>query len=213
MPTIEELKALETASHNAQPRIAIALELLTRANGLKPQEVLRIADHLLGNHGIEVIRHPVNGMADVLLEYSNTGDSYALTLAWEPKEEIFLVTSWGDFYENWELEHVLRVPTPVEISNELRLIALSIHGIDGCEKDDEGRNCTDVRLQLHKGWSVKSGSSDYDQDHRGYWGGASVSTGMTEDEHLAVAQALLDQAVEAAAEDDKVCQFEDGRYL
>ena len=34
---------------------------------------------------------------------------------------------------------------------------------------------TDVRLQVHDGWTIHHGSSDYDQDHRGMWGASSVS--------------------------------------
>ena len=32
----------------------------------------------------------------------------------------------------------------------------------------------DVRLQVHDGWALRTGPSDYDQDHRGYWGVGSV---------------------------------------
>lgn len=35
----------------------------------------------------------------------------------------------------------------------------------------------DVRLQVHEdgGFSIHTGSSDYDQDHRGFWGASSLS--------------------------------------
>ncbi len=34
---------------------------------------------------------------------------------------------------------------------------------------------SDVRLQVHDGWTIHHGSADYDQDHRGFWGAGSVS--------------------------------------
>lgn len=34
---------------------------------------------------------------------------------------------------------------------------------------------TDVRLQVHEGWTVHQGDGQYDQDHRGLWGASSVS--------------------------------------
>lgn len=43
-------------------------------------------------------------------------------------------------------------------------------------EDEDGNPSGDVRLQVHNGrWSLHTGSSDYDQDHRGYWGASSVS--------------------------------------
>jgi len=36
---------------------------------------------------------------------------------------------------------------------------------------------TDIRLQVYPSgsWVLRSGSSDYDQDHRGYWGASCLS--------------------------------------
>ena len=34
---------------------------------------------------------------------------------------------------------------------------------------------TDVRLQVHDGWTVHHGDGQFDQDHRGLWGAGSVS--------------------------------------
>ena len=68
---------------------------------------------------------------------------------------------------------------------------------DGCD-DDEG---LDVRLNVQEGsgWCVNIGSSDYDQDHRGFWGagslGADCSRGACED----LAADLLEQVAEDIA--------------
>ena len=52
---------------------------------------------------------------------------------------------------------------------------------------------TDVRLRVHDGsWYVYTGSSDYDQDHRGAWGASSLSYGRQNLTDLA--RDLIEQA-------------------
>lgn len=55
----------------------------------------------------------------------------------------------------------------------------------------------DVRLQVyHDGaWAVRFGLSDYDQDHRGFWGAASIEL---ESKFKQVAKDLVDQVAEQA---------------
>lgn len=62
--------------------------------------------------------------------------------------------------------------------------------------------CTDVRLQVYPDgeWALRTGLSDYDQDHHGYWGSASVARNSTQAQCKAIAQDLIDQAMNAAAE-------------
>ena len=68
----------------------------------------------------------------------------------------------------------------------------------GEEPDD---SFVDVRLQWHDGkWSVLTGDSSYDQDHRGHWGASSI-TPDTKPETLA--KELIEQVMEHMA-DDKV---------
>lgn len=66
---------------------------------------------------------------------------------------------------------------------------------------DEKNPDTDVRLQVYEDgeWAVRYGPSDYDQDHRGYWGAASVHYGMDIAWLEDVARHLLEQAVEQEA--------------
>lgn len=62
-----------------------------------------------------------------------------------------------------------------------------------------GEECTcDVRLQVYPSgqWIVRTGSSDYDQDHRGYWGASGVPARGVEFDAEAVAENLIDQARE-----------------
>jgi len=83
-------------------------------------------------------------------------------------------------------------------------------GIDGLTKyltgvqeycDSEANDgSVDVRLRYHDGhWYTYSGSADYDQDHRGYWGASGVNGDMDAREMMAVAEDLLEQALEDIA--------------
>lgn len=54
----------------------------------------------------------------------------------------------------------------------------------------------DVRLQWHNGWSLHSGDSSYDQDHRGFWGASSIDA---DSDPAEVVDELIDQVLEAAA--------------
>ena len=59
---------------------------------------------------------------------------------------------------------------------------------------------TDIRLQvLENGkWALHSGPSDYDQDHRGYWGASCLSYDR---QNLAdLARDMIDQVAEQLAE-------------
>ena len=57
----------------------------------------------------------------------------------------------------------------------------------------------DCRLRYHNGmFSFLTGSSDYDQDHRGHWGCSSVGMDCTDDESRSIADDLLDQVIDDA---------------
>lgn len=58
----------------------------------------------------------------------------------------------------------MRFPSIESVAKELRGINANVEG-----------EC-DVRLQVYPDgqWIVRYGLSDYDQDHRGYWGASSV---------------------------------------
>lgn len=61
----------------------------------------------------------------------------------------------------------------------------------GC--DDPGG---DIRLQVHDGWQIHTGLSDYDQDHRGYWGASWVPRGCSRKMSREIARSLIEQADE-----------------
>lgn len=68
------------------------------------------------------------------------------------------------------------------------------------EADDE----CDVRLQVYPdgSWAVRFGSSDYDQDHHGYWGASCVPGGRRRFMSRDVARDLIDQAREQYAQSE-----------
>lgn len=94
----------------------------------------------------------------------------------------------------------MRFPTINDVAAELRQI-----NKQGLESDDADEGI-DVRLQVMPDgtWTVNWGLSDYDQDHRGYWGSSSVPGDNRRFDSKAVARDLIDQAREhkATGEDE-----------
>lgn len=61
---------------------------------------------------------------------------------------------------------------------------------------------TDVRLRVHNGsWYVYSGSSDYDQDHRGHWGSSSVEAEGSDKSIEATARYLIDEVEDSYSQE------------
>jgi hypothetical protein len=89
----------------------------------------------------------------------------------------------------------MRFPTIDEVAAELRSIN------EQTLEDDDDDDGIDVRLQVYPDgdWAVRSGSSDYDQDHRGHWGAASVPGNDRRFSAKDVARGLIEQAREHKA--------------
>ena len=71
-------------------------------------------------------------------------------------------------------------------------------------EDEEGNIGGDIRLQVRKlensnesSWSVHTGDSSYDQDHRGEWGANFVLVNATDAECREIAKDLIEQAKES----------------
>ena len=64
---------------------------------------------------------------------------------------------------------------------------------------------TDVRLQVYANgsWAIRVGPSDYDSDHHGFWGSGVISPSDTKESAKAVAEEMLAQAREQAAEEQE----------
>lgn len=93
------------------------------------------------------------------------------------------------------------MPRPIELPSvdDIYHSLLHIHdavdwGLIESEWAEEDHS-VEVRLQVHEDsdWDVHWGDPQYDQDLRGYWGGASVARDDHEAELRATAQALLDE--------------------
>ena len=64
--------------------------------------------------------------------------------------------------------------------------------VDNSYRDENGSFFVDLRLQYHNGELHKhSGSSDYDQDHRGYWSSSSVEWCATKEQSREIAKDML----------------------
>lgn len=90
----------------------------------------------------------------------------------------------------------MRFPKIDDVAAELRSINKSY------DADEDG---IDVRLQVYPDgdWAVRWGLSDYDQDHRGYWGSSSVPGSNRRFDSKDVARDLIDQAKEEHAMGDE----------
>lgn len=93
---------------------------------------------------------------------------------------------------------VIKWPSLRDVARELTRINREVETEDR-EGDGDG---VDVRLNVRDDgtWSVLWGLSDYDQDHRGYWGASSVPGNRRRFRSRDVARELLDQAKEYATE-------------
>lgn len=76
---------------------------------------------------------------------------------------------------------------------------------------DEENNEMDVRLQVYPdgSWALRYGSSDYDQDHRGYWGAGSIALDDSDETLDSVARELVEQALDQAATSGDLDEDED----
>lgn len=106
----------------------------------------------------------------------------------------------------------MRFPSINDVSAELRAI-----NKETLEPDDTDEGI-DVRLQVYPNseWAVHSGASDYDQDHRGYWGASSVPGDNRRFDSKDVARELIEQAREHKAtggDDDDVDEPRTGRVI
>jgi hypothetical protein len=90
------------------------------------------------------------------------------------------------------MEKNMRFPSIKSVAAELR----GINKEAGAGHDYDEYSSVDVRLQVYEdgAWAVRWGSSDYDQDHRGYWGASSVPGNNRRFHSEDVARDLIDQA-------------------
>ena len=104
-----------------------------------------------------------------------------------------------------ELEKEIR--SAIKGEGGIKHLAKTLYGMaqeiedDDNDNDNEDEQGMDVRLRYHYGnIFLYSGSSDYDQDHRGHWGSSSVQSDTTKDDCFSIAEDLLDQVLDNAAQ-------------
>lgn len=88
-------KQLETMFHITRGAAIDLREILSRPACI---ENLCGADKLLETHGVESFRYRTRGGDTVLVEYCNTGDTYAATVMVETRR-----SSWGAVTRRWKL--------------------------------------------------------------------------------------------------------------
>jgi hypothetical protein len=62
--------------------------------------VMSALNDLLEGFGIEAIRDP-DDSDNIIATYVNMGDTYNGTIVYDMKEEQYVLTTWGDWYEGW----------------------------------------------------------------------------------------------------------------
>lgn len=73
--------------------------------GLELDEVLDYLDNLLETYGVEPLNHERawdSYFGNAIALYLNRGETYTGTLLYSVEEDKILLTSWGDYLEQWE---------------------------------------------------------------------------------------------------------------
>lgn len=95
----------------------------------------------------------------------------------------------------------MRFPSIKVVSAQLCAERASVNWRD-IEENEGDAPYVDVRLQVYPDgtWYLHAGDSQYDLDHRGFWGSASIHEKMTNAEAREIARDLIAQCKEHAAE-------------
>lgn len=93
----------------------------------------------------------------------------------------------------------IKFPSIKDVAHDIRACARQTDWYGQPRPGEDAEYC-DVRLQVVEDgrWYVHSGPSDYDQDHRGFWGASSFPRGRFDSR--AIARDLLDQVKDQAAQ-------------
>lgn len=171
-----------------------------RSEPLDYELKLRAIDSIMDAHGLETLIADETGKA--IASYVNNGDIYSPTILYDHENQEFLITSWGEFLEEWRADNLIEIDCE-DVANEIHTIShLSTidwdEWIENGETDDDPQ--IDIRLQVTEdnGYHVHYGLSDFDQDHYGAWGSSSVGKCVSMETCMAIAKDLIEQAAEEA---------------
>lgn len=63
-----------------------------------PDIIMAMYDEVIGGFGVDVI---VDAHDGVVAEYINTGDIYNATVLYDRRTQVYIVTTWGDWVDNY----------------------------------------------------------------------------------------------------------------
>jgi hypothetical protein len=159
---------------------------------------LEAVNVIMGENGVESLIEDGKAIAS----YVNNGDTYKPTVVYDHEEQEFLITSWGEFLEEWQAENLIEIDCEY-VANMIHTIShlLTIdwdEWIENGETDDDPQ--IDIRLQVTEdnGYYVHYGLSDFDQDHHGAWGSSSVGKCVSMEKAMEIAKELIEEAAESA---------------
>jgi hypothetical protein len=95
----------------------------------------------------------------------------------------------------------MRWPKISEVASDLKGINNAASSYFPDEGTEDEPFYIDVRLQVYEdgNWAIRSGDSQYDQDHRGYWGSSSVPGSGKPFKATETARELIEQAKDSYA--------------
>ncbi len=88
----------------------------------KVDQYLEYANKEIDGYGVEAVTDE-NAYVDsyyhnIIALYVNMGDTYVPTVVYSTETKEFMVTSWGDFYENWQNDNAANSEEPDDTTNE-----------------------------------------------------------------------------------------------
>lgn len=131
--------------------------------------VLELANKLIDGSGVEAV-NPENAWVshyyqNIVALYVNTGDTYSTTLLYDTEEGIFMVTSWGDFLEAWELEHEEEEEEEEEVYEDEEEPEVEEEGEDAIMHSTDPRQTKlPIEGRAHTAGADTSGIDDFNTD-------------------------------------------------
>ena len=99
----------------------------------------------------------------------------------------------------------MKVPMPMvkDVAAEVHAYGQLLRGFSPADITEPGADDPggDIRLQMFETvwYKVHTGSPDYDQNHRGYWGASWVPAGVARRKSRAIARELIEQVLDDIA--------------
>lgn len=113
MPTIQELIDILKLSESDAEELHTMMQSWEWEEYAKDEptvdDVMTRANEMLGGFGVESLEseyaYVSSYFQNIIALYVNMGETYNNTLIFDTEREEFLISSWGDFFESWEVEN------------------------------------------------------------------------------------------------------------